>query len=100
MGRRPAPTARDRIARAVPVLAAVAEHRDRADRAEAKLDSVYADRAHLTALVAHLLAHRPGTRPAVLAYNSDADPAVCPPDWPLIYLELPGAGQICFHVTP
>ncbi|MCC3318455.1 hypothetical protein [Nocardia africana] len=80
--------------------AALAQQRQRAERAEAAITGVYFQRAYLTALVAQLIADRPDGRPAVLAYNSDADPETCPPDWPLIYLELPGAGQICYHLTP
>lgn len=74
--------------------------RHRAEQAEARTERVYLERAHLTALVARLLADREDTYGAVLAYNSEADPATCPPEWPVLYLELPGGGQLCYHITP
>lgn len=91
----------DQAATVEQLRAEAAAQRHRADCAEAKTERVYLERAHLTALVARLLADRPDARPAVLAYNSQADPVQCPDDWPIIYLELPGlVGQICYHVNP
>ncbi|MFI6959680.1 hypothetical protein ACIBJI_40215 [Nocardia sp. NPDC050408] len=65
----------------------------RAHRAEAATESVYFERAHLSALVAALLAEH---APAVLAYNSTSEPR----NWPVLYISLPDIGQICYHVKP
>ncbi|MGV9638022.1 hypothetical protein ACWDO0_27930 [Nocardia rhamnosiphila] len=84
------------VAAVVAAAAYAARQRARAVRAAAATEAVYRERAHLTALVARLLAQIPDAEPVVIAYNSS-----CPPtDWPAIYIELPGAGQISYHINP